>query len=74
MQLIEFTSAVNGEGSVFVNPGNVRFVRETGERETLIVFGHQNYVTVNDSVSEVVFKLTGHTPHEGEDQTFFLKD
>lgn len=72
--LVEFISAVNGEGRVYVNPDNVRFVRENSEKETLIAFGQQNFVVVDDSVSEVVFKLTGHTPHEGEDQTFFLKD
>lgn len=74
MQLIEFMSAVNGEGKVFVNPENVRFIRENGENETLIAFGQQSFVIVADTVNEVVFKLTGHSPHEGEDQTFFLKD
>lgn len=74
MQLVEFISATNGEGRVYVNPEEVKFVKEKSDKESLIAFGHQGYVIVADNVNETVFKLTGHTPHEGEDQTFFLKD
>lgn len=74
MQLVEFMSAVKEEGRLYVNPETVKFVKEKGAGQSLIAFGYQSAIIVADPVSEVVFKLTGHTPHEGEDQTFFLKD